>query len=123
MKRRSRNRRVETGLSDKLPDEYRFAHTLSFLLHDIILEVLVAGNESGIFGINLFFRDDSERASFESFEGDTIAWLISQGRKGELGALLERMVFAGLLSDFCHFVYEALTCSRKGQAHRRFRAS
>lgn len=46
---------------------------------------------------------------------DLIDYLEKNGYKKEANIFIYKKVFAALVSDFCHFTYEALMCSKKGK--------
>lgn len=94
-----------------LPDFLFPAHELCFLHHDVLVELLRAGGESGTFQHELPFSDDSDRIAFDAAE-DVFQWLETSGRARDRADLLRLIVFPALLSDFLHFVYEALESSR-----------
>lgn len=98
-----------------VPKQHLVAHELCFAYHDLILSILRAGEEANVFGINVSFENDTEREHFENFDGDVIEWLVTSGRDAAEHELLRRVAFHGLLSDFCHYIYEALSCSARGK--------
>jgi hypothetical protein len=95
-----------------LPDFLMPAHQLCFLNHDILVELLRSGEESGIFFQKFQFKDESDKELFQDVQ-DVFSWLERSGRSEERVELLKRVVFPALLSDFLHFVYESLESSRK----------
>jgi hypothetical protein len=97
-----------------IPDELIQAHNLCFLNHDILVELLRSGEQQKVFWQNMPLRDEKDRRELEE-AADVFEWLEATGRKEERKLLLRRVVFPALLSDFLHFIYEALECSRKAK--------
>lgn len=97
-----------------LPPEFVAAHTFSFVLHDIMVEVLRSGEEHGIFNTIVKFDDESDKRAFEQ-SVDVFDWLDSKQKLTERADILRVVVFPAVLSDMLHFVYEALECSRKAK--------
>ncbi|MBL8635097.1 MAG: hypothetical protein JNM40_17850 [Myxococcales bacterium] len=97
-----------------LPSEFIAAHYLCYRNHDIMLEMLRSGEKHGVFNAEYPFRDEADRHSFEESE-DIFTWLSETKREEERVDLLRRTIFPAVLSDFLHFVYEALACSGKAK--------
>ena len=98
-----------------IPAEHHFAHTLCFFLHDLILQTLEEGEKAGIFNIKV----DADNEKIYELEGksgeELISWLEKNGHESEVYVLFYKQVFQAMISDFCHFTYEALDCSTKGK--------
>ena len=93
-----------------LPERFQFSHDFAMYLHDYIASILVYGETNKLFVTNFKVEDnypDNDKHIFE--------WLETHNRPDILGEVLLKAIFPALLSDFCHFIYEALTCSRKGK--------
>ena len=97
-----------------LPRAYAHGHDLCFLNHGILLQMLVSGEKQGVFLHRLPLRDESERMGLERAD-NVFEWLEQTGRNSERTEVLRTIVFPVLLSDFLHFVFEALDTSRKGK--------
>ncbi|WP_206862087.1 hypothetical protein [Lysobacter changpingensis] len=103
-----------TNQPDFLPDEFRFAHDYAFLLHDRLTYLLVEGERTGLF-LTHFSLDQVEEADRPENFPHIFDWFEKYDRGDLLGEVLLKAVLPALLSDFCHFIFEALTCSRKGK--------
>ncbi len=97
-----------------LPEYIRPAHDLCYQNHDILVELLRSGEVHGVFSHDFKFGNDAERTALEA-SGDIFEWFEKTGRLDERAETLKRTVFPALLSDFLHFIYEALATSRKGK--------
>ena len=99
-----------------IPEEFAFSHDLCFFLHDILVDIIKSGEEAHIFSIHIDFQNEADAKLVKDKQGDDLwAWLEEHGYKDAVSMLSYKQVCVALLSDFCHFVHEALQCSRKGK--------
>lgn len=97
-----------------LPKEFQFAHDYCLYLHDCMVQYIAEGEQGGFFLTKFNFKNEQEADDFRNNPNHTIfKWLEDKGYSKELGEILIKSIFPALLSDFCHFIYEALSCSRK----------
>lgn len=106
--------KVNTEGNSLLPEYLDQAHDLCFLNHDILVELLRSGEEERVFFRTIEFSDDQDRKLLEDLD-DIFEWLDRTGRVSERNKVLRQTVFPALLSDFLHFIYEALNCSKKAK--------
>lgn len=103
-------------MNDFLPEEYRKSHELCFFLHDQMVETLKSGEEARIFNTTINYKNEKHAAEIEGLSSEEfLEWLENNGYKTEVYSIYYKQSCAALLSDFLHFVYEALECSRKGK--------
>ncbi len=95
-----------------LPSYLEQAHNLCFLNHDILVELLRSGEKNKIFNQKIKFFSEEDKIKLEQ-SSDIFEWFELTGRKSEHVETLRRSVFQALLSDYLHFIYEALACSQK----------
>jgi hypothetical protein len=95
-----------------LPPSCFDAHTLSLLNQCVLRRLLISGGQKGTFLHHVRLESDREQVEAAA---DVIEWLGVTGRSKELSKLLRKVLFPALLSDFLHFLYEALDASRKGK--------
>ncbi len=99
-----------------LPEDFIFSHDFCLYLHDCLVQFIVEGEYGGVFQTTCKFKSNEEAEEFNKNPDLVIFdWLAEKGYSDVLGEVLLKTVFPALLSDFCHFVYEALSCSRKGK--------
>lgn len=99
-----------------LPSRYQFIHEYCLYLHDYLAEFIIFGEETRSFDVSIQFSDYDEADSFGGLVGEEIwDWLETKGYSSELGDLLLKSLFPALLSDFCQFTYEALSCSDRAR--------
>lgn len=103
---------VPGATPDHLPQAHKFTHEYCYLLHDRILELLIHGDQHDLFTTRVDVSSESNRPRDSE---DVFQWLERTEQGQALAQVLLRAVLPALLSDFCHFVYEALACSRKGK--------
>ena len=97
-----------------IPPSLIDAHTLCFINHDILVQLLASGEKHGEFWHHLRLNDEQDRLELEAAD-DIFDWLEATGRTKERTEVLRTVVFPALLSDFLHFTYEALETARKAK--------
>jgi len=99
-----------------IPKEFRFAHGFAYYLHDLLAQVVVEGERARLFDHTIKFRkkDTLQRFAQLSPSEDVWKWM-SRNRRLDHYTLIYKQIFVAVLSDYCHFIYEALSCSRKGK--------
>lgn len=105
---------TETRSGWLLPREFYAAHDLCFLMHDILVQLLISGEKSGIFSGRIEFDSESDAASFNG-SSDIFDWLETSGRVNDRARILKAVIFPAVLSDMLHCIYEALKCSVKAK--------
>ncbi|ENY6006757.1 TPA: hypothetical protein ACU7F5_002384 [Klebsiella pneumoniae] len=96
-----------------MPDKYRSAHKLCFLMHDIMLQALKSGESSGVFMTSLKISSEDE-ASLKLAK-NIFDWLDVKERSKDKIKIIRATVLKAVLSDALHCIYEALKCSEKGK--------
>lgn len=99
-----------------LPEEFEFSHWYAFFLHDQLVETLKSAEKAEVFNSIIEFKHESHKQAIEGLSGEEfISWLEENGYKEEVLVLYYKQLCAALLSDFLHFIYESLKCSKKGK--------
>ena len=75
-----------------LPNNYKIAHDLCFAVHDVPVQFLISGQQSGVF-IAEVDLNDSEAESIKS-HGDIFEWLDSAGRVKDRAKVLKILAIA-----------------------------
>jgi hypothetical protein len=80
-------------------------------------DVIVIGETNQLFSVEFHLRSRTDAESFGTCQtgDDIVAWLQTCGYSDVVRDLYYRQIYVGLLSDMCHFLYEALQSSRKGK--------
>lgn len=97
-----------------LPDIHVNSHELCFLNHDILVQYLASGEAQGIF-VHHFELDSQEEIDEFKNSQDIFEWLENHGRIEDRIQMIRTAIFPALLSDFLHFIYEALDVSKKAK--------
>src|SRR5262245_53205191 len=106
----------ESEARDFIPEEHKFAHEYCFFLHDILADIVVSGEQEKIFHHTFQIRNEADAEQIQKRSGEDLAdWMEHNGYFTELQEANKRHICIALLSDFCHFIYEALNCSKKGK--------
>jgi hypothetical protein len=97
-----------------LPKKYKELHNLCFYLHDILVQVVVEGEKKKLFDTVVRFEksSDVERVKDNS---DILEWLITNGYEDEFKSIVIKQVLIATISDYCHYIYEALKCPEKSK--------
>jgi len=97
-----------------LPNKYKELHNLCFYLHDILVQIVVEGENKKLFDTIYSLKKGSD---IEAIKGndDILEWLSSNGYEDEFKSIVIKQVLIATISDYCHYVYEALKCSEKSK--------
>ena len=100
-----------------LPKRYEYSHWLSLRLHDYIAHMLKSGEEEKLFEFRLDFENREQAGSLADCPQGSAGWdwLLLNGHEDIVSKVITKQVMAALISDFCHFTFEALNCSQKGK--------
>lgn len=101
-----------------LPKKYEFVHEYSFFLHDILVSIIKEGENKKIFEVKHKFKDEREAKNWNpnKLQGEEFwFWLRANGYTNILRELSQKQVFIATLSDFCHYIYTSLECSKKAK--------
>ena len=100
--------------SNILPEQYHFCHQYCYFLYDLLADIIVSGEKDGIFKVVFELRNKRELEEISKKTGEELwIWLENNGYEDIVYHLTCRQICVALLSDLCHFVYEALNCSSK----------
>lgn len=100
-------------MKNYLPSELRFSHEYSLWLHDGLAQIVVEGRRRGLFETRIDLPNAVERERLER-AAHVLNW-IEEDRSELMAEVLLKAIVPALLSDFCHFIFESLSCSRKGK--------
>jgi hypothetical protein len=100
-----------------IPDDLVFNHNYCFFLHDQLANIIVSGEKEGIFsGVKYEIKESSHIDELNSRAGiELTEWMENNGYKDVLTCVYYKQICVALLTDMCHFIYEALKCSEKGK--------
>jgi len=97
-----------------LPQKYKELHDLCFYLHDILVQVVKEGEKKKLFHTLYNIRKLSDIQAIKDNE-NILEWLYNNGYKDEFKSIVIKNVLIATISDYCHYIYEALKCSEKSK--------
>jgi len=97
-----------------LPQKYKELHDLCFYLHDILVQVVKEGEKKKLFHTLYNIKKISDIQAIKDND-DILEWLSNNGYEDEYKSIVIKQVLIAMISDYCHYVYEALKCSEKSK--------
>lgn len=97
-----------------LPSAFDSAHDLCFTIHDVMVQIIVSGEEGNFFTTKIKLNNDEEHKSLEDAD-DIFSWLEKENRLNDRASILKTTVLPAVLSDMMHCVFECLENSRKAK--------
>ncbi len=98
-----------------IPSDLLFSHDYCFFLHDLLAGLVVVGEHAGTFNHRMHIEKEVATKFKEKSGEELFVLLENNGYEDDLNSIIYKQVTIALLSDFCHFLYEALDCSAKGK--------
>ena len=100
----------------KLTEYEEFSHAYCYFVHDQMVDFIMSGEEAGIATATINFKEESHAEEIVRLSGEDLwYWLDKSGYHEELDEMTFHHISLALLSDFCHFIYEALSCTSRGK--------
>jgi len=97
-----------------LPQKYKELHDLCFYLHDILVQVVKEGEKKKLFHTPYSIKKINDIQAIKDND-DILEWLSNNGYEDEYKSIVIKQVLIAMISDYCHYVYEALKCSEKSK--------
>lgn len=97
-----------------LPQKYKELHDLCFYLHGILVQVVKEGEKKKLFHTLYNIKKISDIQAIKDND-DILEWLSNNGYEDEYKSIVIKQVLVATISDYCHYVYEALKCSEKSK--------
>jgi hypothetical protein len=97
-----------------LPQKYKELHDLCFYLHGILVQVVKEGEKKKLFHTLYNIKKISDIQAIKDND-DILEWLSNNGYEDEYKSIVIKQVLIATISDYCHYVYEALKCSEKSK--------
>jgi hypothetical protein len=97
-----------------LPQKYKELHDLCFYLHGILVQVVKEGEKKKLFHTLYNIKKISDIQAIKDND-DILEWLSNNGYEDEYKSIVIKQVLIAMISDYCHYVYEALKCSEKSK--------
>lgn len=97
-----------------LPKKHRYAHRYSIFLHDLMVGMFKAAEDAAIFSVRLDSSPEEVEA-LRDLEGEALYDWVERNKPDVCMLMDYKSIIAGVTSDFCHFMLEALNASAKGK--------
>lgn len=97
-----------------MPKHYESAHRLCFIVHDLLVEALRAGEEHEIFFDSIEVSDPTERELLET-STDIFEWFSATGRSSDQQRILFKSALPALVSDALNCFFYTLRASEKAR--------
>jgi len=109
---------IEKGDKVLLPTKFHKRHNICVVLYDLMLSV---GKDKVYTSLRVtsFPLDKKERKTFQKVSkagiDATLEYLAKADRKSLVVLALAKNIFSAVLADFLGFIYESLSCARRGK--------
>lgn len=94
-----------------LPTEFHFSHNIAVRLYDDLVWLLKDNATQRKINVTVKFDEKSKRP--KENEKDIIGWLFKNGYEKEANEIIVKHVAIGIISDICHFVFQALDSAKR----------
>lgn len=103
-------------MDNHLPEQFQFSHDYCLFLHDILAHAVKEAEDVDVFMTQFNLSNDDEAKEFQSLPKESVwGWLEQHGYQSVISEMVHKQVIPALLSDFSHFIFEGLCCSRKAK--------
>lgn len=101
----------------QIPERLVYAHWYSLVIHDYMVDTLAWAEKAQLFKHEVKLTEEQAQDLFDRppEEVDMLDWLEANDMRSARGTAILNTVIPGLLSDFLHFIFEALETARKGK--------
>ncbi|TCM99379.1 hypothetical protein EV294_102675 [Paenibacillus sp. BK033] len=97
-----------------LPKKHWLKHDYLLYVYDVIADMARQADRRNLSSFTLNFKNEEIADSFESAE-DMFEWMDNNGYHDTSKQMFQSHVFFSLLSDFCYYIYESLSCAERGK--------
>ena len=103
-------------MPDVLAERYHFAHDVAVDFHDILVHIIKDGLKHGLLSASFKLKSPEDVEAYAAIGDEPLLlWLENHGYMEEVFSMGLRSLFVALVTDFCHYVLEGLTCAKKGK--------
>lgn len=108
---------IEKGDKVALPKEFHQRHNISVVLYDFLADILSKPRYKGLTSTKIPLDKETKRVINKINKGGIhiLDYLTNNNRKDEIVTVLTKHVFMSVLHDMTSFIYESLSCARKGK--------
>lgn len=97
-----------------LPKKYWKRHDYLLYVYDVLADMLRQADSKDLSQTNIEFNNEQEMKDFEQCE-DIHLWLDENGYHEKSLEFFRNHVFFSLLTDFCYYIYESISCAERGK--------
>lgn len=97
-----------------LPKKHWLKHDYLLYAYDVIADMVRQADRRNLSKFTLEFKNEEIAESFEDAE-DMFVWMDENGYHDTSIQMFESHVFFSLLSDFCYYIFESLSCAERGK--------
>lgn len=108
---------IEDNETVPLPKKYHRLNNLCAIIYDQITEIFVSENYDDLNGTNITL-DPENQALVEELQKDEVHildWLKANELNDDLTLVLTKHISMSIISDLVNFIYESLSCAKKGK--------
>ena len=108
---------IEKGDKVILPKKFHQQHNISVVLYDFLVDILKKPRYKGLTSTGIPLDNGSKKIINKINKGGIhiLDYLESSNRKTEIVTVLTKHVFTSVLHDMASFIYESLSCARRGK--------
>jgi hypothetical protein len=108
---------IEKGDKVILPREFHRRHNICVILYDFLADVINKSRYRSLTSTKIPLDNESKKIINKINKGriHILDFLDKNERKTEIITVLTKQIFTRVLYDMTSFIYEALSCSRKGK--------
>ena len=109
---------IEKGDKVALPKKFHQRHNISVVLYDLLVDILKNRSRyKGLTSTRIPLDKESRRIINKIDKGGVhiLDYLKDSNRKEEIVTVLTKHVFTSVLHDMTSFIYESLSCAKKGK--------
>jgi len=108
---------IDKGEKVLLPKEFHKRHNISVILYDLIADILVKTRYRTLKSTKIPHDKEATQIINKLNKGGIhiLEYLETNQRKDEIVTILSKHVITCVLEDFLNFLYESLSCAKKGK--------
>jgi hypothetical protein len=97
-------------------DLEQLSHGYCFFVHDQMVDILRDIETRNIVSVTINFTDPRHADVISTLKDESLTnWLDENGYRADVDELIFRKTAVALMSDFCHFMFEALDSAARGK--------
>lgn len=108
---------IEKNEKVPLPKRYHKVNNLCAIIYDQLTDIYKSENYRPLNGteFNIKKEEDQFIADLQNGKIDILDWLKTNKRNDDLVTILTKHITMSVVSDFVNFIYESLSCAKRGK--------